>query len=64
MYDSGDDGSVGEESYILLVEFAVQASHRMAKRRGYSPTETQTRLKSQEAAVRLSVFDVCRDARW
>ena len=25
----------------------------MAKRRGYSPTETQTRLKSQEAAVRL-----------
>jgi hypothetical protein len=59
---SGHGGSLGEENYLLPVEFRQQETESGVERNAVAVSKIRNRMEERGARVRLLVFDACRNA--
>jgi formylglycine-generating enzyme required for sulfatase activity len=61
-YYSGHGGSLGEENYLLPVEYQQQETEIGVTRNAVAVSGIRNRMEAKGARVRLLVFDACRSA--
>ncbi len=61
-YYSGHGGSLGEENYLLPVEFQQQETESGVMRAAAAMSMIRNRMEAKGARVRILIFDACRNA--
>ncbi len=61
-YYSGHGAQVNQENFLLGVDYELQSSDDFVARRAYRMTTVRDALEASGAAVRILVFDACRNS--
>jgi len=60
IYYSGHGGSVGEENYLLPVDYDPPSDVDLVETHAYAMSKVRDKLEGTRARVRLLIFDACR----
>ena len=60
LYYSGHGGSVGEENYLLPVDYDPPSAKDLVDRRAYAMSKVRDVMEQSGALVRVLIFDACR----
>ena len=60
LYYSGHGTSLGEENYLLPVDYDLPVDQDLVKREAYAMSEVRDKLEDSGARVRVLIFDACR----
>jgi formylglycine-generating enzyme required for sulfatase activity len=60
LYYSGHGASLGEENYLLPVDYDLPVDPDIAKRHAYAMSDVRDKLEDSGALVRVLIFDACR----
>ena len=60
LYYSGHGASLGEENYLLPVDYDLPVDPDLVKRHAYAMSEVRDAMKNSGALVRVLIFDACR----
>jgi formylglycine-generating enzyme required for sulfatase activity len=60
LYYSGHGGSVGEENYLLPVDYEPPSAKDLVDRRAYAMSKVRDVMEQSGALVRVLIFDACR----
>ena len=60
IYYSGHGGSVGEENYLLPVDYDPPSQKDLVDRRAYAMSKVRDVMEQSGAQVRVLIFDACR----
>lgn len=62
IYYSGHGGQVGEENYLLPVDYEPPSEDELVERRAYKMSSVRDALERTNARVRVLIFDACRNS--
>ena len=62
VYYSGHGGQVGEENYLLPVDYDPPSNEDLVERRAYKMSRVRDALENTGARVRVLIFDACRNS--
>ncbi len=62
VYYSGHGGQVGEENYLLPVDYEPPSDDELVERRAYKMSRLRDALERTNARVRVLIFDACRNS--
>jgi uncharacterized caspase-like protein len=62
VYYSGHGGQVGEENYLLPVDYDPPSDEELVERRAYKMSRVRDALERTNARVRVLIFDACRNS--
>jgi len=62
LYYSGHGGSVGEENYLLPVDYDPPARQDLVEHRAYAMSKVRDAMERSGALVRVLIFDACRSS--
>jgi hypothetical protein len=62
VYYSGHGGQVGEENYLLPVDYEPPSEEELVERRAYKMSRVRDALERTNARVRVLIFDACRNS--
>ena len=62
LYYSGHGGSVGEENYLLPVDYDPPSQRDLVEHRAYAMSKVRDALEQSGALVRVLIFDACRNS--
>jgi hypothetical protein len=62
VYYSGHGGQVGEENYLLPVDYEPPSEDELVERRAYKMSRVRDALERTNARVRVLIFDACRNS--
>jgi uncharacterized caspase-like protein len=60
LYYSGHGGSVGEENYLLPVDYDPPGQRDLVEHRAYAMSRVRDAMEQSGALVRVLIFDACR----
>ena len=61
-YYSGHGGSLGEENYLLPIEYRQQETESGVERNAVAVSKIRDQMEKRGARVRVLIFDACRNA--
>jgi len=62
LYYSGHGGSVGEENYLLPVDYDPPARQDLVEHRAFAMSKVRDAMERSGALVRVLIFDACRSS--
>ncbi len=62
LYYSGHGGQIGEENYLLPVDYAPPSDDELVDARAYKMSRVRDTLERTGARVRVMIFDACRNS--
>ncbi len=62
VYYSGHGGQVGEENYLLPVDYEPPSDDELVERRAYKMSHLRDALERTNARIRVLIFDACRNS--
>ncbi len=62
LYYSGHGGQIGEENYLLPIDYAPPSDDELADARAYKMSRVRDTLERTGARVRVMIFDACRNS--